>query len=141
MAEGFKALNIPIDESTLDELVHVDDENSEEFSNEIVDDVNKVLKSIQATNDNEDENIHTVVETCAHSPEPIENEVTFCRFEHIYNKVLEIEDRLLCSDVQAQAQNYYNELRNSFELSTKIKAVYFGRKTQKRAKYVLTDDS
>ena len=58
---SFKALNIPIDESTLDEFVHVDDKNSEEFSHEILDDVNEVLESIQATNDNEDENVHTVV--------------------------------------------------------------------------------
>ena len=34
----------------------------------------------------------------------------------IYNKVLEVEDQLLCPDVQVQARNYYNELRNSFEL-------------------------
>ena len=71
---NFKALNIPIDESsTLDEFVHVYDENSEEFSHEILDDVNKVLESIQATNDNKDENIHTVVESCAHSPAPTGN--------------------------------------------------------------------
>ena len=71
-----KALNIPIDESTLDELVHVYDENSEEFSHEILDDVNEVLESIQATNDNEDENVHTVVESCAHSPAPTGNNIT-----------------------------------------------------------------
>ena len=52
---SFKALNIPIDESTLDEFVHVDDKSNEEFSHEILDDVNEVLESIQATNDNEDE--------------------------------------------------------------------------------------
>ena len=34
----------------------------------------------------------------------------------INNKVLEVEDQLLCPDVQVQARNYYNELRNSFEL-------------------------
>ena len=33
----------------------------------------------------------------------------------IYNKVLEVENQLLCPDVQVQARNYYNELRNSFE--------------------------
>ena len=38
----FKALNIPIDESTIDEFVHVDDENSKEFSHEIMEDVNDV---------------------------------------------------------------------------------------------------
>ena len=70
---SFKALNIPIDESTLNEFVHVYDENSEEFSYQILDDVNEVLESIQATNDNEDENIHIVVESCAHSPAPTGN--------------------------------------------------------------------
>ena len=33
----------------------------------------------------------------------------------IYKKVLEVEDQL-CPNVQVQARNYYNELRNSFEL-------------------------
>ena len=42
---SFKALNILIDESTLDEFVHVDDKNSEEFSYKIWDDVNEVLES------------------------------------------------------------------------------------------------
>ena len=106
---SFKALNIPIDESTLDEFVHVYDKNSEEFLHE-------VLESIQATNDNKDENVHTVVESCAHSPAPTGNDITFCGFEHIHNKVLEVEDQLLCPDVQVQAENYYNELRNSFKL-------------------------
>ena len=46
LLRSFKALNIPIDESTLDEFVHADDENSEEFSHEILDDVNEVLESI-----------------------------------------------------------------------------------------------
>ena len=59
----FKVLNISIDESTLHEFVHVDDKNSEKFSHEILDDVNEVLESIQATIDNEDENIFTVVES------------------------------------------------------------------------------
>ena len=43
---SFKALNIPIDESTLDEFVHVYDENSEEFSHKILNDLNEVLESI-----------------------------------------------------------------------------------------------
>ena len=57
---SFKALNISIDESTLDEFVHFDDKNSEEFSHEILNDVNEVLEGIQATYDNKDKNVHTV---------------------------------------------------------------------------------
>ena len=75
---SFKALNIPIDESTLDEdYVHVYDENSEEFLHEILDDVNEVLESKQATIDNKDEKVHTVVESCAHSPAPTGNMLLF----------------------------------------------------------------
>ena len=70
---SFKTLNIPIDQSTLDEFVHVYDKNSEEFLQEILDDVNELLESIQATNDNKDKNVNTVVESCAHSPAPTGN--------------------------------------------------------------------
>ena len=86
---------------------------AEEFLHEILDDVNEAMESIQATNDNEDENVHTVVESCAHSPAPTGNTSLF---EQIYKKVFEVEDQLLCPDAQGQAGNYYNELRNSFEL-------------------------
>ena len=68
-----QSIKFPIDESTLDEFVHVHDENSEEFSHEILDDVIELLESIEATNDNKDENVHTVVESCAHSPTPTGN--------------------------------------------------------------------
>ena len=70
---SFKAINIPIDKSILDEFVHVYDKNSEEFSHEILDDVNEVLESIKATSDIKDENVHTVVKSCAHSPAPTGN--------------------------------------------------------------------
>ena len=73
LLSSFKALNIPTDESTLDEFVHVYNENSEEFSYQILDDVSEVLESIQATNDSEGENVHTVVKSCAHSPAPTGN--------------------------------------------------------------------
>ena len=129
-----------IDESTLDEFVHVDGQKSEEFLHEILDDINEVLESMQATNDNKDENVHTVVEFCTHSPAPTENDVTFCGFEHIYNTVLEVEDQLLCPDVRAQAGNYYNELRNSFELfQQKLRQVILDAKCKREGNmYQLT---
>ena len=88
---SFKALNIPIDESILYEFVHVDDKNSEEFSHEILDDVNEVLESIQATNDNEDENVHTVVES---ENDNEENDVTFCGLNTYSIKFLKL--RISC---------------------------------------------
>ena len=46
--------------------MHIDDENMEVFSKEILDDVNEMLKTMQAKNDNsEDESDHAVAEACA----------------------------------------------------------------------------
>ena len=71
LSRSFKALNATVDESTIDEFVHVDDENSKEFSHEILDDVNYVLERMQTVNDtgNEDESNHiTVAEACTNTP-------------------------------------------------------------------------
>ena len=87
---SFKALNIPIDKSTPDEFVHVYDESSKEFSHEILDNVNEVMESIQATNDNEDENVHTVVESCAHSPTPTGNMPLFVGLNKYTKKFLKL---------------------------------------------------
>ena len=91
---SFKTLSILIDESTPDEFVHVYDENSEEFSHEILDDVNEVQESIQAANDNEDENVHTVFESCAQSPAPTGNMSLFVILTHIQKKFLKL--RISC---------------------------------------------
>ena len=114
---SFKALNIPINESTLDEdYVHVYDENSEEFLHDILDDVNEVLESIQATIDNKDENVHTLVKSCAHSPAPTGNTyVTFLGLNTYTIKFLKLRISC-CVPTCKKAGNYCNELRNSFEL-------------------------
>jgi len=76
LLRSFQTLNIPIDESAIEKFVRVDDENSEEFSHEILDDANEVLHTMQVTNNNEeDESDHEVAEACVHSPETIENDV------------------------------------------------------------------
>ena len=58
---------------------------------------------MQAINDNsEDEGDHTVAEACAQFPEPAEDNVNFRGFELMYEKVVEVEDQMLCPDVQAK---------------------------------------
>ena len=112
--------------------MHVDDENSEEFSHEILVDVNDVLERMQTTNDNEDESDYTMVEACVQSPELTESDITFGGFENMYIKVLEVEDQLLCPDVQAQAENDYNDLKNSFDLfQQKLRQVALKAKCKK----------
>ena len=47
LLRDFKALNIPIDKSTIEEFMHIGDENNEEVSKEIIDDVNEMLEIMQ----------------------------------------------------------------------------------------------
>jgi len=66
---------------------------------------------------------HTIGEACAHRSQTAEW-CHFGGFEHIYNKVLEVESQQLCTN--AQAGNYYKELKNSIE---HFKAGDFGSAT------------
>ena len=136
LLHNFEALNIPIDEGTMDEFVHADDENGEEFSKEIMEDVNEVLTRAQTTVGNEDANEDMMVEACAQNSEPVvlTNDVTFDGFEKMYNKVLEVEDQLLCPTSQAQAGDGYSEMKNSFEIfQRKLRQVMLEEK-RKRVK-------
>ena len=112
---SLKALNIPIDESTPDEFVHVYDKNNEEFSHEILDDVIEVWKVYKQQMIMKMK-MYTLWSNLVHIVQHQQETCHFCGFEHIYKKVFKVEDQLLCPDVQAQAGNYYNELTNSFEL-------------------------
>ena len=119
----------------IDQFVHVDDENSKEFSHEILDNVNDVLERMQTVNDtgNEDESNHiTVAEACTNTPAQTESNVTFGGFEHMYNKVLEVEDQLLCHHVQDEVGIDYNKLKNSFKIfQQKLRQVALGAKRKR----------
>ena len=56
---------------------------------------------------NEIQPIETFVES--------ESATDFKGFEALHNIVLDIDDQLLCSDVQTEAGQMYDELRRSFE--------------------------
>ena len=58
----------------------------------------------------------TVAEACTNTPAQTESNVTFGEFEHMYNKVLKVEDQLLCSDEQDEAKIDCNKLKNSFKI-------------------------
>jgi hypothetical protein len=45
----------------------------------------------------------------------LENTTTFHGFEALYQRVLDFEEQLLCSQVQAAAGETFDELRKSFE--------------------------
>ena len=104
-----------MEESIIQEFVHTDDENNEMFSKKILDNVYEMLEARQAINGNsEDEGDHTVAEACAQFLEPAEDHVNFGEFELVYEKVVEVEDQLLCPNVQAKEGDDYNKLKDSF---------------------------
>ena len=57
---------------------------------------------------NESQPIETIVES--------ESATDFKGFEALHNNVLDIDDRLLCSNVQPEARHMYDELRRSLEM-------------------------
>ena len=69
---------------------------------------------MQATNNNaKDESDDMVAKSSTSILKPIDNNFIFGGFEHMCKKNLEVEDQLFV-EVQAQAGNDYNKLKNFF---------------------------
>ena len=84
---NFKVLNIPIDESTIEEFVPIDDKNNEMFSKKILNDINEMFETMQATNDNsEDKNDHALAKAFSQFPELAVDNVNFGGLEFMYKK-------------------------------------------------------
>ncbi len=45
----------------------------------------------------------------------LKNKVIFQSFDSLYKQVLNIEDQLLCLEVQAEAEETFDDLKKSFE--------------------------
>ena len=105
LMHNFESLNIPIDECTIEEFMHINGKNNEVFLQEIFDDVIEVLETMQTRAENVDESDHVIAETWSPFLEPTE-ESNFCRFQNIYKKVLEVED----PELQAQVGDEYSKL-------------------------------
>ena len=95
---SFRALDIAIDKDELDEFMHIDDEKKEEYSEALLEDINTALAAVQ-TGEGADTDDETGPSN-AWDGELITNSVVFHGFDQIYNKVLEIEDQLLCPVLQ-----------------------------------------
>jgi hypothetical protein len=62
----------------------------------------------------------------------LKNKVIFQGFDSLYKQVLNIEDQLLCLEVQAEAKETFNDLKKLFELfQSKIRMVNFKAKRKK----------
>jgi hypothetical protein len=63
------------------------------------------------------------------------DKIEFQGFESLYASILDIEDQLLCSEVQAVAEETFDDLTTSFELfQSKVRAVLIKAKHKKQQK-------
>ncbi len=61
-----------------------------------------------------------------------QDRVEFNGFESLYKQILDIEDQLLCSNVQTKAKETFDDLKKSFEeFQAKVQAVVFKAKHKK----------
>jgi hypothetical protein len=62
----------------------------------------------------------------------LENKVIFQGFDFLYKQVLNIEDHLLCLEVQVEAEETFDDLKKSFEsFQSKIRMVGLKAKRKK----------
>jgi len=110
---SFMALDIAIDNDELDEFMHIDNENNEEYSEALLDDVNMALAAVQSGEDADTDDEAGPSDVC--DGELVTNSVVFHGFDQLYSKVLEVEDQLLCPVLQEQAGDDYDKLKTTFE--------------------------
>ena len=76
------------------------------------------METKQTTPENaEDKSDQTSTKACSMLfSESTENSFSFCGFENMFKKVLEVEDQFLCPEVQAQVgDEYYSKVKKIFE--------------------------
>jgi hypothetical protein len=62
----------------------------------------------------------------------LENKVIFQGFDSLYKQVLNIEDQLLCLEVQTEAEETFDDLKKSFKsFQSKIRTVDLKAKCKK----------
>jgi hypothetical protein len=72
------------------------------------------------------------MESVSMSINGLENKVIFRGFDSLYKQVLNIEDQLLCLEVQAEAKETFDDLKKSFEsFQSKIRTVDLKAKRKK----------
>ncbi|KAL2608200.1 hypothetical protein R1flu_026773 [Riccia fluitans] len=76
---------------------------------------------------NEDENVTSQV-----TDGELGNNFVFKGFKSLYKQVFDIEDQLICSEVQAEAEETFDDLRKLFELfQSKVRALSLKAKRKK----------
>jgi dihydroorotate dehydrogenase len=121
LAQTIETLNLSINQSELEEFVHIDDESNEEYAIVVLEDVEELLESMKINEAGLDE------DSDVNQPEQIvesQDKVEFHGFESLYKQILDIEDELFCSNVQTEVEEAFDDLKKSFEeFQAKVRAV------------------
>ena len=87
----------------------------------------KIVETVMEYDDDDDVNNHDANAVS-------ESGVVFHGFEFLFKQVLDIEDQLLCSEVQDEADEKFDDLKKSFEsFQSKIRALSLQVKRKKHA--------
>ncbi len=106
-AQAITTLNLFVGQDELEEFVHVDDENSEEFATAVLEDVEELLETMKIAKENLDDDNDDDILTSQASGSGLGNTVVFKGFESLYKQVVDIEDQLLCSEVREEAEETF----------------------------------
>jgi hypothetical protein len=128
-SKAMESLNLSVDPSKLEEFIHINNEDNEKYAIIVLEDVKKLLETmkIAETAMDDDGDVNTQKLNVG-----LENEVIFQGFDSLYKQVLDIKDQLLCPEVQAEAEETFNDLKKSFEsFQNKIQMVDLKAKRKK----------
>jgi hypothetical protein len=124
VAQAIATLNLFIGQDKLEEFVHVNDENNEEFTAAVLEDVELLLEMMKIAKENLDDDNDDDILTSQASNSGLGNIVVFKGFESLYKQVVDVEDQLLYSEVQKKVEETFYDLRKFFELfQSKVQAV------------------
>jgi hypothetical protein len=124
VAQAFAALNLSVGQDELENFAHVNDENNEEFAAAVLEDVEKLLETMKIAEENPDNDNDDDILTFQASNLGLGNTIVFKGFESLYKQVVGIEDQLLCSEVQEEAEETFDDLRKLFEsFQSKVQVV------------------
>ncbi len=92
VAQAIATLNLSIGQDELEEFVHVNDENSEEFTAAVLEDVEELLETMKIAKENLDDDNDDDIYTSQALDSGLGNIVVCKGFKSLYKQVVDIED-------------------------------------------------
>jgi hypothetical protein len=128
-SKAMESLNLFVNPLELENFVHIDDEDNEEYAIVVLEDVEELLETMKiakmAMDDDSDVNTQKL-------NVGLENGVIFQGFDSLYKQVLDIDDQLLYPEVQTKVEETFDDLKKSFEsFQSKIRTVGLKAKCKK----------